>query len=436
LGKKVLVKRFKQILKIGALGLGLLLAAALIANAILISTTGSRLEKRLAAIRNAGDPVLLADLARPTPPLEQNAAVFLGRARHDVEALAKELNQIDDSFTDKEGRSGETEQESIRAAQKAYPRAFQAYPHVLPLLEQAAACPDYNLELAYAAGPDALLKDVLTEVQRFREYTNILQKQASSLRAQGKRDEALHGCLVSFRLTRHLEREPLLIPYLVVAACRSVAVAEINSILRAGPVSDFHRTELDKELATNDDMRGYLQALKGERAYAISSFGTTIPVNWFSRAYFNTDECCLLDQMEEQMSLTTQPFAAVAASEARLKQWISGPFHPLSALQLPAVMKTREAMERVRAQIRCLRILNALQRHGPWHEKEPGLSELGLPAEAITDPYDGSPIKLKRVETEWLIYCVGPDLKDDGGQLNPTSAGWDIGLGPVPPNER
>jgi hypothetical protein len=422
------VRRFKQILKIGALGLGLLLVAALIGNAILIGTTSSRLEARLAAIRNAGDPVTLADLARPAPPPEQNAAVFLRRARHDAEALAKELNQIDDKFTDKEGRGGETEQKLLRAIHRAYPSAFNAYPHVVPLLEQAAACPDCNLELAYTAGPDALLKDVFTEVQRFREYTNILQKQASALRAQGKQDEALHWCLVSFRLTRLLEREPLLIPYLITAACRSVAIAESNAILRAGPVSKLIRTELDKEVANDEHVRGYLQALKGERAYAITSFGTTFPVNWVNRAYFNTDACSLLDQMEEQMALTTQPYAAVAASEAKLKQRVSGPFHTLSALQLPAVLKTRDAMDRVRAQIRCLRILNALQQHGPWGEKEPQLSELGLPPETTTDPYDGSPIKLKQLRGDWLIYCVGPNLKDDGGQVESYA---DIGLGPL-----
>jgi hypothetical protein len=426
------VKRVKRILKIGAAVLGLLLAILLIGNAVLIWTTGARLEERLADIRNVGDPVTLADLGLATPPPNQNAAVYLRRARHDAEALAKELFHIDDSFTEIEGRPLDAQQKAIRAIPGGYPQAIrlalEAYPHVLPLLEQAAACPDYNPELAYTAGPEPLLESVLSEVQEFRRFTNILRAQASFLSAQGKGDDALRICLVSFRLTRHLEREPLLISYLVVVACRAVAIGQVNAILRAGPVSDAVRAELDKELAISEDVGGYQRALKGERAYAISSFGSSFPINWLNRAYFNNEECHLIDGINEQMSLATRPYAV---SEERLEQHLGGPFHGFSALHLPALMKTRTAMERARAQIRCLRILNALQKHGPWPDKEPKLSDLGLPAEVTTGPYDGSPIKLKQVGSEWLIYCVGPDLKDHGGQL----AGFaDVGLGPVPDN--
>jgi hypothetical protein len=273
---------------------------------------------------------------------------------------------------------------------------------------------------------------LLTDLQEFRSYANILRAHASALRAQGKRDEALSTCLVCFRLAHHLEREPLLIPYLVVEGCRSVAIDEVNSILRVGPVSDALRKELDKELAANGEANGYLQALKGERAYALSSFGTTIPVNWLNRGYWTHEQCRLIDMFNEQMALITQPYAAVKASEAKLRQQL-GNFHPLVTLELPAVIKTREAMDRVRAQTRCLRILNALQQHGPWPDKQPRLSELGLPQEAITDPFDGSLIKLKHANGEWLIYCVGPSLIDHGGQVG---GSIDIGIGPLSANPR
>src|SRR5262249_47025626 len=153
------------------------------------------------------------------------------------------------------------------------------------------------------AGPDGFMDSLLTEVQQFRSYTNILHAQARFLRAQGKRDEAARSCLVSLRLTRHLEREPLLISYLVVMACRAVAIGEINAILRAGPVSDTVRAELDKELGICEDSRGYRQALKGERAYGISSFGMSLPLNWMNRALFNNDECYMIDMMNEQIAL-------------------------------------------------------------------------------------------------------------------------------------
>ena len=52
---------------------------------------------------------------------------------------------------------------------------------------------------------------------------------------------------------------------------------------------------------------------------------------------------------------------------------------------------------RTRAEIRCLRVLNALQTHVPAGSNEmPKLSELGLPAETTTDPFNGEPLHVKK----------------------------------------
>jgi hypothetical protein len=396
----------------------------LIVNAVLIWVTGSRLEERLAAIRDAGDPVTLADLDRPEPPADRNAAVFLRRGRNDIDALSKELELI---------RSSDGNKTSIEAERKAARAAMEAYPRVIPLLEQSAACPDYRPDIDFSADPQLLTEKVIEEVQQFRLHARILRQQSILLRDQGKRDDALRASLVSLRLTRHLERAPLLITCLVEVACRSVAIGQINATLRSGAVSNDIRAELDQEMVRCDDLKSFQQFLKTERAYAITCFGSTIPVHWGNRALMNTMECNVIDGFNEQLALATQPYTAVVAAETRLKERFSGSLNALAALQLPAMLKTREAVERVRAQSRCLRVLNALQRRGLSADKEAKLSELGLPAEAITDPYDGSPIKMKQVASEWLIYCVGPDMKDDGGKLDDFS---DVGIGPVKPDAR
>ena len=67
----------------------------LIANACFVWTTDARLERQLAAIREAGDPLTLADLApKPIPP-EKNAATYLRQADADVEAIENKINGID-----------------------------------------------------------------------------------------------------------------------------------------------------------------------------------------------------------------------------------------------------------------------------------------------------------------------------------------------------
>ena len=78
--------------------------------------------------------------------------------------------------------------------------------------------------------------------------------------------------------------------------------------------------------------------------------------------------------------------------------------------------------------IRCLRVLNALQLKADLPAKEPPkLSDLGLAPEVTTDPFDGQPLRIKKLPQGWLIYSVGPNRIDDGGVLDGRT---DVGLGP------
>ena len=78
-------------------------------------------------------------------------------------------------------------------------------------------------------------------------------------------------------------------------------------------------------------------------------------------------------------------------------------------------------------------MLNALQTHVPAGSNEvPKLTELGLPAETITDPFTGEPLHVKKTPQGWLVYSVGPNFQDDGGKLDDPTNG-DIGVGPPPP---
>ena len=177
-GRKIIVKRFKKILRIGALVLGLVLASLLSANAIFISKTGARLEEHLAAIRAAGDPVTLADLERPLPLPDQNAATYLRRAREDQTAFEKETRPILDSEPPK------PYEEQIKAVRAA----FAAYPRTVPLLEQAADCVDCNLELPYDSNPTVLMDELLT-TGNGSEFARMYCNGMPPLRHDGKLDE-------------------------------------------------------------------------------------------------------------------------------------------------------------------------------------------------------------------------------------------------------
>ncbi len=78
---------------------------------------------------------------------------------------------------------------------------------------------------------------------------------------------------------------------------------------------------------------------------------------------------------------------------------------------------------------RSLRILSALQvRVPPGGDKVPQLNDLGLPAEATIDPFNGPPLRVEKVPEGWMVYSVGSNGVDDGGKLDQRT---DVGVGPV-----
>lgn len=416
----------KKALKWIGIAAGALLAILLVANAIWVWRTGPRLEKKLAALRAEGDPLSLADLARDPIPPEKNAAVLLRRARSDLEAINKELTDVYDSEGYEEGRLSEAELKTIRTS-------LETYPKVIPLLEQAAACEDYDPQLDYTVGPAAFLAGQMDHLSHPRTVARVLRARVPLLLADGKREEAMETCLVMFRLGRHFDRQPMVVGYLVSLACRGVAVEASNLVLQAGPLPDDAREALETELALHDGTDAYQHALKTERAYGLESIRTMPGRNiWIvGRALWNDAECYYLDMIDRHLAAASRPYAEVVATTPATAPNKTG-FRVLADLAEPAIAVGREAMERTRAAIRCLRVLNAVQRRVEQGVAVPKLADLGLPAVATTDPFTGKPLHLKKTPEGWLVYSVGKDLTDDGGELGDYR---DVGVGPPRPKD-
>ena len=101
----------------------------------------------------------------------------------------------------------------------------------------------------------------------------------------------------------------------------------------------------------------------------------------------------------------------------------------LAALLFSRLTPPCLAVAKTSCQVSLLRVLNALQTHVPAGSNAvPKLSELGLPAATITDPFTGEPLHVKKLPQGWLVYSVG-NYRDDGGNFD----GLDIGVGPPLP---
>ena len=102
-------------------------------------------------------------------------------------------------------------------------------------------------------------------------------------------------------------------------------------------------------------------------------------------------------------------------------------FYVGTTLLLPATMKIRESFDRTLAYSRCLRVVNAWARRSDFGAD---LDRLRLSAVTQNDPYDGRPLRVAKSRSGPIVYAVGDNLTDDGGNLVMLQ---DIGLGPIEP---
>ncbi len=399
------------------------MAVGLIANAVFVWITDTRLERQLTAIRTAGDPVTLADLARPPIAPETNAATYLRRAQADMAAIEKETMNVHPVSDCPGFRLPPADEKTVKAA-------LTAYPNVIPLLERAAACSDYDAELDYTLSANDFLAKYLDIASQPRSAARVLHHRADLLVAEGNRDEAVRTALLIFKLARLVDRNPMIVAYLVALAIRGHAIESANTALQTGPVSKEVCDALDAELAIQDRMEGFVWAIKSERAYNVESFRKFPGRNFWlvGRGFWNTQESACLDIYTTLFALARDP-----GPYREIEESIEIRKSVFARLVFPYIKVTYTAVARTRAEIRCLRVLIALQRHASGGGNElPKLTELHLSAESTTDPFTGEALHAKRTPQGWLIYSVGSNLRDDGGNLNdPTNN--DVGVGPPPP---
>ncbi|HBO43137.1 MAG TPA: hypothetical protein DD670_04220 [Planctomycetaceae bacterium] len=377
----------------------------------------------MAKIRAAGDPVSLADLEPEPIPPEQNAATYLRRARDDLRAIEQEIVKAERADSDSDRQSP--------AVLEAMRSALAAYPEVVPLLEQAAECPEYGisepLDPGGADDPQVALETVMSRAGDNRSVARLLGSyRCRLLLADGKHDEAARSAVSLLKLTRHFDREPCMVSFLVAIACRGHAMESLNEVLQAGAISDEVSRELEDELAKHDINEAYRQALRTERPFGFAFFRTMPGENtWFARAYYNRAKLNYLGLLEWYLVDSK----AADSSEARAMVEAPEPTDIWGVLLNPAIEATRLAARRGQSLLNVIRVLNALQRReNPDEPPAADLSDLGLPREATLDPFTGKPVIVKRVPDGWLVYSVGQNGIDDGGEFGDNRS--DEGYGP------
>ncbi len=384
----------------------LLAIVLLIGFAIWNWRVGVEIEQQMAFIRSQGYPALLAELDTPPIDPDQNALAFMSRALADANKIEHELATIE----------FERGQFLSEADQKKVKAAFDAYPNTLPLLRAAAECKAYRSDADFNKKPMVFLNEELSEVQKPRVFARVLQKHISLLISQSKFDEAANEGLVLLKIADHVTHEPTIVHYLVSNAVRGIALSSLVATLQRGNVSKDVRSRLERELSEYDDRKYFVDAIISERAFGNSMCAET-PWAWWRplRSGF-------LKSMQKRIDAAQKPYKEFMVAQAANTSIAD-------SMVAPALNAGHEASTRNQALSRTLRVLNAIQ-------SEPNLmaadqidtSSLGLPTDATIDPFTEQPLVIRKQGSSWLIYSVGYDLKDDGGEVDESK---DVGIAPL-----
>jgi tetratricopeptide (TPR) repeat protein len=423
---KLSIGRAMKLFSLGVLGIA---AAGLIWLGIANLLAGRRLEAQLADLRAAGEPTSLAELARKPIEPEANAATYLRQATNDLMAIEKQVEAALDAATAEQQEHFHDRHHATPPVYEATQSAFASHAGAVPLLEKAAACPHYDPQLDYSKGPQQFIEQYVELSQDVRQPIRVLNYRVVMLLAQGKHDEALQTCTLMFRLIRHLDDRPLLINYLVTLAVRGVAVGAANTVLRSGPLPATAYQALETELARHDLVATRQMALRTDRAYGIDQFAEFhVMVGYMMLPWGKDDETSYLKLLEAKIQNAGLPYHD-SQSRARARAILDGA-GPLTRLMEPVLDASSEATAQTNARLRALRVLNSiLQREQAGEMGEVKLADLGLPAEATADAYNGKPLIVKKRPDGWLIYSVGPNQTDDDGKLDDHQT--DVGVGPI-----
>jgi len=416
--------------------------SALVAYLIAVAVTGARVEGELRRLKASGAPVTLTEAAPPSVPDDQNAAVLYEQAfqwlPQESERYAGERDPIALFVSpDQEKRA--------KVSLKSVEEILSRYGPLFTLLEQAAALPACRFPVNWEAGAGALFP----HMAKIRSVARMLAAKAVVDAHHGDASKPLRDITLIFRICDHVSSEPILVSQLVRFASQAIALNALNRIAEVAPLSAADARRIYETLRKIDNARPFTHAMEGERCMGLWLFnavrrdpsmasqmliapGAGSPsaggelfvrvLTTLGAPLMNQDEVFYIKHMNAVVAASRLPF-----KDARKRY--DALAHRVAALPWYAIMtriwspgsspRATEARDKAVARIALAQHAMALRVCQIETGQYPAsLAELRakvkwpLPA----DPFTGKDFVYRRAGTGYLLYSIGPNMKDEAGK--------------------
>jgi len=404
----------------------------------------AKLERKMDAIRAAGYPVTCAELDDwyGIPDGVANAAdVILDAISYYHEPNRPDLVPVGGRA--KLPERGEALSDETAQAIADY---LAANEQALELVGEAAGIEHSRYPIDLSAG----FETSMPYLRGVRDMARLLKIDAVMHAEANEAGQAVESVASIFGVARSLSGEPVIVPQLVRVGCQGNGLSAIERIVNRAELDDMHLGELSRFIAGAENNSGFVRAAAGERCCILEIlrdpgkmdprvFGSPrimgVLLSGYKAAGLTHKGAILyLDFAEELLQANKlaehKRLAAVAALEAKLEK-ASGIQAMMVRLLVPAHGRAVALDLRISARLRAARAGLAIERYRLAGGKLPEtLGEL-VPTylDAVPkDPFDGQELRFRRLEKGYVVYSVGEDGNDDGGQeLNEQNKdNWDV----------
>ena len=303
----------------------------------------------------------------------------------------------------------------------------------LDLLRQASARPSCYFPREYGR-----LDTLLPELGQLRQGAHLLALDARYRAQRGETAQAVADVVAIHQTARHTSSDPLLISYLVAVAVDNQAREALNALLRSAAPKPEELAPLLK--LDPIYFRPLLQrAFQMEQATALSTYsalaegsasaldfgGAGADFNPISLApafwrlfLMPEDVASYREMLRRYIELAGRPYPA--APDAYPAGHSVNQVRGIIVRQLlPAFHRIGQTTAKADASRRLVPLAAAVANYRTAKGKYPAQLDDLVPEflpYVPTDPYTGQPMKLAVKDAGVIVYSVGPDLKDDGGQ--------------------
>lgn len=323
------------------------------------------------------------------------------------------------------------------AAREAAAALLASNAEALVLLHQAAGMGHGRFAIDWTA-PNAIR---LPHLEPIRYGTKLLQLEALLHIEQWQPQQAVESLRASFAITRWLATEPAVISQLVRFSCDLQGVAVLERLLSCTGVGKLDAAGLADDLLAAEDGAGLTAAYAAERCGLIHAYQQlrTTPWSWRQFAQDLRQSCWreIIPWVWEFWRLRRRHTSGLADLEFLVALEHCAARIRISQLPFPqrlAAARTHRALGELLAEQQMLFLympasIGAISKHAHCTARlraaraalsvEQHRSADGAPPETvsidITDPFTGEPLRYRKLARGYVVYALGENQKDDGG---------------------